>query len=368
MCKKIFTIEMLPALHGDCLFIEYGDASHPRRILIDGGPIGAYSALEQRINKMPDGDKRFELMVLTHVDTDHADGLIRLFANRPLPFVVNDVWFNGWKHLSPNPGLLGGIQGEFISALIAKRLKPSQWNGAFTGKPVVVPEEGDLPQRTLADGMVLTLLSPTPGKLENFRKKWKDALKDGMTPGNLDAALKSLEKQKKYLPGQGLLGDSPELQKILDKQLKVDDSAANATSIAFLAEWGEKSCLFLGDAHADVIIASLNRLLAQRGQERLKVDAVKVAHHGSAGNINSELVHLIDSRRFLITTNGAQFKHPDKDAIDAIISGSFSERPTLFFNYRSNYTEPWLRADKQTKYNYKAVCDPDADAPSLVEL
>ncbi len=29
--ERFFRIEMLPALHGDCLFVEYGDAARTRR-------------------------------------------------------------------------------------------------------------------------------------------------------------------------------------------------------------------------------------------------------------------------------------------------------------------------------------------------
>jgi hypothetical protein len=31
----MLSVEMLPAQHGDCLWIEYGDPAKPRRILVD---------------------------------------------------------------------------------------------------------------------------------------------------------------------------------------------------------------------------------------------------------------------------------------------------------------------------------------------
>src|SRR5262245_25805603 len=109
MSDTFMRVETLPALHGDCLLVEYGDAMRTRRFLVDGGPIGAYQALEDRMAQLPAGDRHFELMVLSHVDTDHVDGLVRLFANpQPWSFVVEDVWFNGWRHLEQAHGLLGG--------------------------------------------------------------------------------------------------------------------------------------------------------------------------------------------------------------------------------------------------------------------
>ena len=50
-------------------------------------------------------------------------------------------------------------------------------------------------------------------------------------------------------------------------------------------------------------------MLKQRGKQILKVDAVKVAHHGSAGNVSDDLLAMIDSPRFLVSTNGSRFRH-----------------------------------------------------------
>jgi hypothetical protein len=36
---KRFRITMLPALHGDCLWIEYGEEGDTHHVLIDGGPL-----------------------------------------------------------------------------------------------------------------------------------------------------------------------------------------------------------------------------------------------------------------------------------------------------------------------------------------
>jgi hypothetical protein len=368
MAKTLFRIEMLPALHGDCLYVEYGDVSKPRRLLIDGGPIGAYEALEKRIGALPAGDRRFELVVMTHVDTDHVEGLVRLFANKPLPVNVRDVWFNGWIHLEENHGLLGGKQGEFLSALLVRRLRKDQWNGAFGGKAVVVREDGPLPEFRLEGGLNLTLLSPTPTTLDKMRNAWKKDLGPGVTPGDLDSAWQRLGKRKAYLPGQGLLGTTPELDALLEKQIKVDQAVVNGSAIAFLAELERKRCLFLADAHHEVVTASLRRLLKQRRRNRLKVDAVKVSHHGSAGNISDELLSLVESPRFLFSTNGAIFGHPDREAVQRVIARSVHQPPTLYFNYLSETTEPWKDPELQKSLNYRVEFNLVEDAPFAIEL
>jgi|KBSSwiStaDraftv2_1062776.scaffolds.fasta_scaffold25870_7 hypothetical protein len=46
-----FRIEMLPAQHGDALWIEYGSGSDTNRILIDGGTIKTYPFLAKRLRE-----------------------------------------------------------------------------------------------------------------------------------------------------------------------------------------------------------------------------------------------------------------------------------------------------------------------------
>ena len=369
MAGEFFRIEMLPALHGDCLWVEWGDERRTRRMLIDGGPIGAWDALRVRVDALPAGDRRFELVVLSHVDTDHIDGIIRLFASPPpWPFVVKDVWFNGWRHLEKAHGLLGGKQGEYFSALLARRLDPGSWNGAFDGGPVVVPGEGALPERTLPGGMKLTLLSPSPQKLERMRKAWRKDLGSAIEPGDLEAAWELLAGRKQYLPGQGLLGTTPELDALLEKQSRPDNAAANGSSIAFLAEFGGRSCLFLADAHPDCVCESLKRLLRERGLERLVVDAVKLSHHGSRGNTTDELLALVESPRFLFSTNGAQFGHPDREAVQRVIGRTTQLRPKLYFNYESDQTREWACDRLQEELQYDVAYRPEEAASLLVEL
>lgn len=369
MAGEFFRIEMLPALHGDCLWVEWGDGRRTRRMLIDGGPIGAWSALQGRVDALPAGDRRFELVVLSHVDTDHIDGIIRLFAApKPWPFVVKDVWFNGWRHLEKAHGLLGGKQGEYFSALLARRLDPGAWNGAFGGEPVVVPKEGPLPELALAGDMKLTLLSPSPAKLERMRKAWRKDLGDAIEPGDLEAAWALLAGRKQYLPGEGLLGTTPELDALLATQSQPDNAAANGSSIAFLAEFAGRSCLFLADAHPDCVCGSLKRLLRERGLQRLVVDAVKVSHHGSRANTTDELLAMVECPRFLFSTNGAQFGHPDREAVQRVIGRTTQLRPKLYFNYKSDRTREWGSPRLQGELRFDAVYRAGDAGALVVEL
>lgn len=359
-----FRIEMLPAQHGDAIWIEYGQGPDLSRILIDGGTVGTFKFIEKRIHQLPAGEKVFELIVLSHVDADHVEGLVRLFAENPLPFVVDQVWYNGWRQMSQAHGLLGALQGEFLSALLARRA-PSAWNP--DSKPWVVPDNGKLPAYSLPGGMRLTLLSPSTGKLQRMAKAWKSTMsKAGIAPGDLEAAWKALSQRKKFLPKQGLLGAERDLDDLLKSQFVKDQAVPNGSSIAFLAEYGTKSALFLADAHPEVVANSIKRLCEERGVDRLAVDAVKVSHHGSKGNTSTELLGLIRSPWYLISTNGDQFEHPDQECIARILRHGKPER--LYFNYLSPFTRPWLTPSVQKQHGFTSVVRREPELSLAIEL
>lgn len=293
MSKSFFRIQMLPARHGDSLWVEYGTGQEVHRLMIDGGPVNTFEHIEKQLASVPMGERAFELMVLSHVDADHVEGLVRLFAESPLPFAVDQVWFNGWRQMEKAHGLLGPMQGEFLSALLVRRV-PRAWN--HNAPPWVVPSQGKLPTYILPGGMKLTLLSPSPAKMDKMAKAWESAIeKEGISPGDLDAAWKALARQKKFLPRKGLLGAAPNLDALLKKQFVEDQAIPNGSSLAFLAEYAGKSALFLADAQPDLIADSIRRLCEERGIKRLEVNAVKVAHHGSKNNTSVALLKLLQS-------------------------------------------------------------------------
>lgn len=353
MTNQIFKIELLPAKQGDAIWIEYDKGKRMRRILIDGGPINAYDALEDKLKNLPDGDKRVELMVITHVDTDHIEGIIRLLAEKPTqwPIFPKDIWFNGWRHLTES-AMLGGREGDFLSALISRRAD-NEWNKAFNKNPVVVLPNGALNPKFLEDDMKITILSPDQAKLKKMKKRWeKDVGKFDLKPGDLDRAWEQLIERTKFHSENGLLGGPGEIDNRFVKQLSIDQSIANGASIAFLAEFKGKSSLFLGDAHADIIARSIKKLIPN-GEERLKVDAVKMSHHGSKANISKELITLLDAKHYLFSTNGAIHEHPDEAAINLIIQESVRD-PVLWFNYRTKKTLQWENGPQNGQRNFKA--------------
>lgn len=355
-------VEMLPAAQGDALWIEYGSSSAPHRVLIDAGVRGTYDVVKARIEQLPEEDRRFDLFVITHVDSDHIGGVPKLLADETLALQFDDVWFNAWRHLPRVGDLLGPVEGEIVSAQLDRSDWP--WNAAFRQRPVYVPGKGKLPRKTLSGGMRLTLLSPTAAGLEKLRPEWEKTVRAaGLDPGVPDAALDEAARRKGV---PDLLGDTLDVDALAASRLSADRAAPNGSTIAFLAEFEETSCVFTGDAHPDVLRASIQRLCTERKTERLRVDAFKVPHHGSKFNVSTDVIDLLDTGRFLFSSNGTQTGHPDPEGVARTIARS--DQPTIFFNYRTDRTSPWDDARLMRRHRYRAVYPADGSSGLAVEL
>src|SRR5262245_29892407 len=95
--------------------------------------------------------------------------------------------------------------------------------------------------------------------------------------------------------------------------------------------------LLTGDAHPSVLTAALKQL-GTGG--KLSVDACKVPHHGSKANVSRQLLQALDCKMYLFSTNGAYFKHPDRQAVARVIKWGGAQ-PKLIFNYRTQYNDIW---------------------------
>lgn len=353
----MFEISMLPAAYGDAIWIEYGDREDPHRILIDGGPEYAYPAIEKRI---PLGGCHFELLVITHIDQDHIGGVLELLRRAPEGVTFGDIWFNGWKHLPSDE--LGAAQGEIVSALIGDRGLP--WNKAFDGGAVALTDDGALPEiAPLAGDMKLTLLSPSLEELGKLRDKWEEELiEKQMDPSSAEDARAELERRYP----EDVLGEEgpPDPERDVEDAFVSDRSAANGSSIVFLAEHDGKRALLCGDAYPSLVLRGIEEL-TEGG--RLAIDALKISHHGSHKNTSADEISAVRCPRYLVSTNGSRYKHPDNAALTRVVLGG-GDSPTLYFNYRSTKNEPWGQPALRSRYAYETVYPLDGEEGLTVAL
>ncbi|MGH3992955.1 MAG: hypothetical protein ACRDSN_10895, partial [Pseudonocardiaceae bacterium] len=106
----------------------------------------------------------------------------------------------------------------------------------------------------------------------------------------------------------------------------------------------------------------LRRLARQRGTDTVTVDAVKLPHHGSKFNLSPAVLDLVDCGRYLFSTNGDIFHHPEPVAISRIITTR--DDISLEFNYQTEFTAPWQSRRLQRRFRYHTVF-PGDDEPWL---
>lgn len=343
----MFRLRTFPAADGDCLLLSFGDAPPFGHVLIDGGRAGAYRSLSPALAEIARAGEAIDLLVLSHIDADHIEGFLSLARDPARPAQVRDVWYNGFDQL-PGVERLGPRQGDRFSAQIASLGWP--WNSVAGGGAIAI--DAGLPNPLLLGDLKLTLLSPDVAHLRRLAVQWRRWR-------TVDAARREQEaRQRRDLPpGVEALGPRPPPRRIDINALAaavspIDDEAPNGSSIAFVAEWNERRVLLSGDAHPDLLAASL-RPLAEREGGRFRVELLKVSHHGSRGNTDRALIELLDCRRFLFSTNGSHHGHPDPEAVARCIAFSPPGHKQLFFNYRSPWTRPWNERGLPQAFDYE---------------
>jgi len=347
---------MLPAAHGDALLVQWGTNRERHHMLVDAGPLGTYASIHDRLTDLGTSPA-LELLVVTHIDGDHIEGVIRLLQDRhALGLQIGDVWFNGWPQL-PATDRLGPDYGEMVGALVQRGELP--WNTPYGGNAVAVPEQGPLPSYPLNGGAHVTLLGPGLSQLRKLKANWTKVLADvDVTPGQVDAALRRLAKRKD-LKGLDVQG----------RTAKPDNSVSNGSSISMLFEYDNRALLLTGDSHSAPLVAGIQRLLKERGKDRLHVDAFKLPHHCSQANVTDELLALVETPRYLVSTNGDRYRHPDKEAILRVVGQLERDSDTkLFFNYLSKTTAQWTKPATAKKYRYAPIFPEGGTAGIVVEV
>jgi hypothetical protein len=327
-------LELLPAREGDCLWIEYTVHGAPQRaiIVVDGGPRGTGRLLIDRMERervKRGGALHVELLVITHIDSDHIAGVIELLEKNPPWLSFGDIWFNGDAQLSQ---LLGTDEGDRLSELL--RGKP--WNCAFGGMAVGVADDETLPLPTydFIGGLKVTILGPTRERLSALADVWASLV---------DYIEGATEESAAFARADILGREDPWPPEPVTPSSDLDASIPNGSSIALLLEQGSRTLLLSGDAFATDLERAVARLRAERRLSRLSIGGFKLPHHGSQGNVTRALLEQLSCEHYLFSTNGGRYHHPDHPAIMRVLAYS-KLRPSLHFNYATPKTLLWCDA------------------------
>jgi len=342
MSPKSITLELFPAREGDCILVTCTNGDHIHRILFDGGRAATYPDLREALGKLPEDERDLDLLIVTHVDRDHIEGVLKLLEDEDHPVTFKDVWFNGFHHLRDEENF-GAVMGEALTTYLTENNHP--WNKAWGSNAVVLDDDTPLPSKQLGE-ITLTLLSPDRAKCLALVPKWiKECKKAGLIPfdpGEVPAEDEVEQDEETFGP--------PDVEALAAQPFEDDTAEPNGSSIAVLLEYGRHALLLTGDAHVDRLKKSLHALGATK-ESPLSLSAFKLSHHGSSHNVSRELLELVDCNHYIVSTNGSQFKHPKADAIARILKFGGSDK-TLAFNYDTEFTQPWNQKKLREQYGY----------------
>lgn len=305
---------ILPAFHGDCILIKTYDIDHNEfTILIDGGTAQTFRySLKKELKNI----SHINLLILTHIDSDHIAGLIRLFKSSLIDEInIDEIWINNPDLIEVNKGgLISVKQGDNFKNLILEKKSEAKFSQISISDRVIN-----------RSGIEFTILSPTTAIVNELYERWE--------------SLRFLQKNKSNISSvkSAYTQSLEELNKIpFSPKKSINEDIFNSSSISFLLKCPDISLLLLADSRPEIIVKSL-RDIGFNEKDPLVVDYVKVSHHGSLNNTSQELLGLIKSNNYLISTNGgiADHKHPSRETISRIVYNSNRNEEVLniFFNY-----------------------------------
>jgi beta-lactamase superfamily II metal-dependent hydrolase len=350
---------------GDCLLLS--NRASTSRILIDGGMPNAYrSHVAPALGALRRANRSIDLAYVSHIDQDHIGGILKMLNDEvdwrvhtyqikngnpthaapsvPRPPRIKAIWHNAFhEQLADNADPIenalaavapvlsgsdiadirnaGARQSELATSIreaiqVSRRIGPNQ-----LGIPLNAPAEGKLMMVRAGStpltvgGMRITILGPTPAHLTALRTEWsawlrtnEKALEAIRTAGRAD------EDRLRSNDFDGLLRYFTLQAESFGNPSSV--TAPNLASLTLLVEENAQSILLTGDARGDQILDGL-RQTGRLANATIDVDVLKVPHHGSKNNVESDFCDAVVARHYVFCGNG-EHENPNPNIVEML--------------------------------------------------
>jgi hypothetical protein len=304
-------LNVLQAAYGDCMILKSGSQSKSSQtnsyhFLIDGGPASTYNAcLKGELQKIRENGGRVDLLIVSHVDNDHINGLLKLMRDLSLQktstkrwtIEIDALWYNAFsrtigQHIERRlRNLLRNTRTVFKTRSRAQMTVRGireghdlyqyahdldiEINPQFNNDTIVV---NDKPKELKFGEIRFLVIGPTRKNLEDLRKQWLDWL---------DKHEKALKTRADYRIA-----------------IQSDKSIPNLSSIMFLAKEDDNTILFTGDGLSEHVIYGLKQSKLLGSSRSVHVNILKLPHHGSDRNITRDFFTSVTADKYLISANG----------------------------------------------------------------
>lgn len=363
----VLKIRMHKAGNGDCISITTESAF----ILIDGGTAQSFEGWKEQII---DKTRTIDALIITHIDNDHVNGIIKLLQHEKCP-EIQSVLFNGAGQLIgklDEDSAISYSTDRKLQALACELTVPEEniRIGYSEGTSLsYILNAKNLKCNELVAGEALyrerlhcfnvgqikfTTIGPEKSSLDALMENWKDQLNSKLIKPKIinktyydtfELYTSTLSPPPINYPISN--ATSRTIEFLANEPFEEDTSQTNKTSFCFLIEYRDKRVLCLGDCYPSTVISWLDA----NNIQRLKIDAVKISHHGSKNSTSLELLNRLDCPIYMISTNGKSHGHPNLETLARIAETNKSKSTRIIINYQLENIPQWFTKEMQKNYS-----------------
>lgn len=329
-------VKFIKAGCGDAIAIHYrGDDGKYHNILIDGGTEKGniyLETLKPEIEEIYQRNECIDLWVITHIDDDHIGGILRFIKDEASRISIDLSTIHFWFNYSKIDYDTGLKSTKLVSIGQGIRLRDflsehSKLNEEITASQIPVN----------LFGLKIYIVSPDAQKFKAVVEKW--------TKEEIKIRSKEIAQLKARRPcDYGTKIEDFDLSKFSE-----DTSTENGSSIALLFEMDGKKFLQLADSHPSVVIDSLKKL-GYSEANKLILDYMQIAHHGSRHNTCDELLQMIQCSDFIVSADGINKDNlPHKETLVRFIKEFPNSKINFYLTHKNSRTESIFNIDKVQK-------------------
>ena len=392
---KIHTFQ---AYDGDCFLVTVYEPKKEVNLLIDcGNSVTYHNSIKPYLLDMSKQRRKIDYLILSHIHSDHIGGAIPLLldngsADDPKIIEISNVIYNGFLGLNlelyekkdctaQEKRIYQGIisQGQ---AVLGKNITEKQitlneelcisklliqgnynWNAWNKNELGVVVADSQM-KIDIGNQSYIQFISPNREQLRRMNKKWELYVKriynripniDNLHIRNAFEAFQWIINNVDYENVQEMVSANvltkEKIERMATSRYSYDYTDENMESIAFVLVCGNKKMLFLSYSNIEVCRKNLEQIY---GNTPLKINLIKLPHHGSKRNISMRFLKQYYSDSYLISAGETKLR-PSMETIAMILVNDYEENKKIYIVNRNQTIECFDKEKIHSDFNFEFI-------------
>lgn len=293
MAQDALEVHMLYVGDADCILVTRWRDEVPTRVLIDGGDRHTADGVKKKLKGL--GATKLDYVVCSHLDDDHAAGLVEIV--RDGTFEIGQAFMHvvGW-HVDPEKAK-ADVAGSGIIKEAARIITASvETNGRLFQ---AFQDRGRTPTEPFSGEQIGDLLVCGPS--QEYYETLVQELVKATQADPLDLLIERAMEKEASAKGQPLLANPK-------------DTFANNSSTILTTSFGDRRLLFTADAGIEAQRKAIE-YADSRSISLADLSWIQVPHHGSRRAINKVLIDTYRAKLAYVSAEGDG--HPVASVVDA---------------------------------------------------